>query len=220
MDADFWHQRWAANDIGFHESKANPLLLSYFKALAIAKNSRVFVPLCGKTFDIAWLLSNGCQVAGVELSELAVKQLFAGLGIEPEITDIGEIKHYSAADIDIFVGDIFELNCKTLGSINAVFDRAALVALPENMRIRYTKHLTEITGNAPQLLITYDYDQQLMAGPPFSVCNEAIDRHYKESYEISCLLSVDLTGGLKGACAAQENVYLLKPLPRVSNKNA
>src|SRR5690606_14666706 len=126
-----------------------------FKELSIAKGSRVFVPLCGKTLDIAWLLSNGYQIAGAELSELAIHQLFAALGIEPKITELGEVKHYSATDIDIFVGDIFNLIGDVLGSVDAVFDRAALVALPDDMRIRYAKHITDITGNAPQLLITY-----------------------------------------------------------------
>src|SRR5450432_4203968 len=146
MDARFWLQRWEANSISFHESEANPLLITYFKELSLAKGSRVFVPLCGKTLAIGWLLSNGYRVAAAELSELAVEQLFVELGLEPEITDIGEVKHYSATDIDIFVGDIFDLTRKILGSIDAVFDRAALVALPENMRIRYTKHVTDITG--------------------------------------------------------------------------
>ncbi|MEP7289012.1 MAG: thiopurine S-methyltransferase [Chloroflexota bacterium] len=208
MDVKFWHQRWEANDIPFHESKANPLLVTYFKELSIAKGSRVFVPLCGKTLDIAWLLSNGYRVAGVELSELAVKQLFVELGIEPEITDISEVKYYSATDIDIFVGDIFNLTRKLLGSIDAIFDRAALVALSENMRIRYSKHVTDITGNAPQLLITYEYDQKLMQGPPFSISNEEVSRHYKDSYKISPLISLDVMGGLKGR-VVKENVWLL-----------
>jgi thiopurine S-methyltransferase len=210
MDAKFWLERWEANIIGFHESEANPLLVTYFKELSITKGSRVFVPLCGKTLDIGWLLSNGYGIAGVELSELAVKQLFVELGLEPEITEIGEVKHYSATDIDIFVGDIFDLTRKILGSIDAVFDRAALVALPENMRIRYTKHVTDIAGNAPQLLITYEYDQKLMDGPPFSIGNEELSRHYKDNYEISSLISVDVMGGLKRTCAAKENVWVLK----------
>lgn len=218
MDANFWHQRWEANLIGFHESKANPLLVTYFKALSIAKGSRVFVPLCGKTLDIAWLLSNGYRIAGVELSELAVKQLFGELGIEPEITDIVVVKHYSATDIDIFVGDIFDLTHKMLDSIDAVYDRAALVALPENVRSRYTKHVTDMTGNAPQLLITYEYDQKLMEGPPFSISSEEVSRHYKDSYEISSLVSSDVKGGLKGTIAAKENVWLLKHLTTHRNR--
>jgi thiopurine S-methyltransferase len=210
MDVNFWHQRWETNTIGFHESKVNPLLVAYFNALSLAKGSRVFVPLCGKTLDIAWLLSNGYQVAGAELSELAIKQLFEELGVEPKISDVGEVKHYSAVDIDIFVGDIFNLTRGMLGSVDAIFDRAALVALPENIRLRYAKHLLDIADNAPQLLITYEYDQKLTEGPPFSVRDEEVSRHYQDRYEISLLVSLDVAGGLRRKYPAKENVWLLK----------
>jgi thiopurine S-methyltransferase len=219
MDAKFWHERWKNNDIGFHQSKVNPLLVTYFKELSAAKGSRVFVPLCGKTLDIGWLLSNGYRVAGVELSELAVEQLFAELGREPEITSLGAIKHYRATDIDIFVGNIFDLSPKLLGSINAVFDRAALVALPEAMRNRYAKHVIDMTSNAPQLLITYEYDQKLMEGPPFAISNEEISRHYQDHYEITSLISLEVRGGLKGKGVATENVWLLKPLATSGNRH-
>ena len=218
MDANFWHQRWAANEIGFHQSQVNPLLVTYFNALSLMKGSRVFVPLCGKTLDIGWLLSNGYRIAGAELSELAIQQLFGELGVEPEITDKGEVKHYHATNIDIFVGDVFDLTRQMLGSIDAVFDRAALVALPENIRFRYTKHLTDLTDNAPQLLITFEYDQKLMEGPPFSVSSDEVSRHYQESYEISPLKSLDVRGGLRGKFAAKENVWLLKPLTPNRNR--
>lgn len=205
MDANFWHQRWESNRIGFHQSEVNPLLIAHFKELSLAQGSRVFVPLCGKTLDIGWLLANGYQVTGAELSELAVQQLFAELGIEPEIVDMGKIKHYHASAIDIFVGDIFDLTRGILGAVDAVFDRAALVALPETMRVRYAQHLLEITDNAPQLLITYEYDQKLREGPPFSVSSEEVDRYYKTRYAVSRLASLDLGAGT-------ENVWSLKPL--------
>ena len=219
MDTKFWHQKWAANDISFHESKVNPLLVTYFKALSLAKGSRVFVPLCGKTLDIAWLLSNGYRVAGAELSELAITQLFEALGIQPEIRNIGDVKHYSATAFDIFVGDIFDLKYAMLGVIDAIYDRAALVALPENMRVRYTQHVTDITDNAPQILITFDYDQKLMDGPPFSISSEEVNRHYKDSYKISSLISLDVIGGLKRTTPAKETVWLLKALTTDSSKN-
>jgi thiopurine S-methyltransferase len=212
MDANFWYQRWAANEIGFHERTVNPLLVAYFNTLALAKGSRVFVPLCGKTLDIAWLLSHGYRVAGAELSELAIQQLFVALGLEPDITSLGEVKHYRATDIDIFVGDIFALTRTRLGSVDAVFDRAALVALPEALRRRYAKHVIELTDHAPQFLITYEYDQKLMDGPPFSVDTEEVRRHYTVSYQLSSLISLEVRGGLKGGCAAQEHVWLLQPL--------
>jgi len=180
MDSEFWHQRWQNNQIGFHNAEANPLLLTYFHELAMARDSRVFVPLCGKTRDIGWLLSQGYRVAGAELSELAIEQLFAELVVQPEITDAGEVKRYSAPDLDVYVGDIFKLTANTLGTVDAVFDRAALVALPEDMRDRYARHLTEITSNVPQLLLTFEYDQTQMPGPPFSVCDQEVRRHYEE----------------------------------------
>jgi len=220
MDASFWHQRWEANEIGFHQNKVNPLLVTYFKALSLAQGNCVFVPLCGKTLDIGWLLFHGYRVAGAELSELAIKQLFVELGIKPDITDSGAVKHYHATDIDIFVGDIFDLTRKMLGSVDAVFDRAALVALPKDTRIQYTKHITDITNNASQLLITYDYDQRLMDGPPFSVSNEEVSQHYEDSYEILRLASLAVTGGLRGRYDARENIWLLKQPAVTKNRSA
>lgn len=210
MDASFWHQRWEKNEIAFHEQEANPLLVTYFKRLSLAKGSRVFVPLCGKTLDIAWLLSNGYRVAGAELSKLAIEQLFAELGVEPKISRMGEVDHWIADNLDIFVGDIFGLSGKVLGPVDAIYDRAALVALPEVMRKRYTAHLMKITDKAPQLLICYEYDQRLMEGPPFSISHEDVNDYYRDHYDLTLLASADVPGGLKGKCAAKEKVWLLE----------
>lgn len=210
MDPSFWHQRWEKNEIAFHESKANPLLVTHFNELSLAKGSRVFVPLCGKTLDIPWLLSNGYRVAGAELSQIAIEQLFMELGRQPEISPVGEVEQWSANNLDLFVGDIFALYRKMLGPVDAIYDRAALVAFPEEMRNRYSVHLTEITGKAPQLLICYDYDQSLMEGPPFSVTSEEVKRHYAGKYDLRLIASTEVLGGLKGKCAATENVWLLK----------
>lgn len=216
MDAGFWHRKWETNDIGFHTSGANPHLVGYFRELSLEPGGRVFLPLCGKTLDIAWLLASGYRVAGAELSRVAIGQLFAGLGVEPEISEAGELSRYSAEGIDIFAGDIFRLSARALGPVDAVYDRAALVALPAEMRGRYAAHLVEITAGAPQLLVCYEYDQALAAGPPFSVHNEEVGRHYRGSYDLTLLASVDVPGGLKGKCAARENIWLLKGQGRVS----
>jgi thiopurine S-methyltransferase len=210
MDANFWQQRWEKNETAWHESKANPLLVKYFHELSLAKDRRVFVPLCGKTLDIGWLLSHGYRVAGAELSQLAIEQLFMDLGLQPDISAVGEVQQWSAKHIDIFVGDIFALSRKLLGPVDAVYDRAALVALPEQMRPRYSAHLTEVTNRAPQLLVCYEYDQRVMDGPPFSVGNEEVDRHYGREFDLRLLASVDVPGGLKGKCSAKEHVWLLR----------
>jgi thiopurine S-methyltransferase len=218
MDQTFWLQRWQTNNIAFHKSDANPLLVKYFDTLALAKNSRVFLPLCGKTRDIAWLLAEGYRVAGAELVEMAVEQLFQELGVEPEISKIGAVRLYRAAAIDIFVGNIFDLSSQILGAVDAIYDRAALIALPEAMRDQYTAHLTAITTHAPQLLITCEYDQTLMDGPPFSISQAEVQQHYGDRYEVSLIASMDVDGGLKGI-AATETVWQLQKLKKLNLKN-
>ena len=210
MNRSFWLQKWQDNEIAFHESKANPLLVNHFKQLALRQGSRVFVPLCGKTLDIGWLLSMGHNVSGIELSAIAIEQLFAELGTKPQISAVGKLTRYSEEGIDIFVGDIFDLSAELLGRVDAIYDRAALVALPEEMRKRYTAHLMAITHIAPQLLISFEYDQDLMAGPPFSVSGAEINRHYADNYHLTLAESIDVVGGLKGKCAAMENIWLLR----------
>ncbi len=209
MEPKFWHDRWANNEIGFHRSAANPFLMQYFNGLTLTEGSRVFVPLCGKTLDIPWLLSNGYRIAGAELSALAIEQLFAELGIRPAIEKSGTIDRYHANNLDIFVGDIFHVTRTMLGPVDAIYDRAALVALPETMRSRYTAHVTDITGCAPQLLISYEYDQRAAEGPPFSISQEEVRQHYAHRYQLRLLTSANVPGGLKGTCTATEHVWLL-----------
>lgn len=215
MEAGFWHQRWIDNVIGFHLNQVNPLLIANFDSLSLDVGSRVFLPLCGKTLDLAWLLSNGYCVSGAELSDLAVNQLFEQLEITPTKTDLGDLTRYSADSIDIFVGDIFHLSSKVLGEVDAVYDRAAFVALPKEMRDRYAEHLVQLTNGAQQLLITFEYDQTLQAGPPFAISNQELTQQYNHRYEMTLLASQALEGGLKGKCDAVENVWLLKKLVAV-----
>jgi thiopurine S-methyltransferase len=212
MDADFWLDRWRHNAIGFHESQANPLLVTHRASLSLAAGSRIFVPLCGKTLDIHWLLSRGHQVAGAELSEIAVQQLFASLGVTPAATTIGQITRYSAPGIDIFQGDIFAVSRSDLGPVHAVYDRAALIALPDSMRTRYARHMERLTERARQLIICLNYEQRLLAGPPFSVDGAEVARLYQPAYDLRLLASAEVAGGLKGICPATEDVWLLTPL--------
>ena len=210
MDAEFWQQKWDSNAIAFHKSEPNPILVEHWRELALTPGSRVFVPLCGKTLDIGWLLAQGYRVVGAELVESAIEQLFDELGIGPEITETGALKHYRAPNLDIFVGNIFDVSDGVLGPVDGIYDRAALVALPDDMRVRYTAHLMTITNHAPQLLITFSYDQRLMDGPPFSISTAEVKQHYGDRYRLSLVESHDMPGGLKGKCAATQNVWLLR----------
>jgi thiopurine S-methyltransferase len=144
------------------------------------------------------------------LSKIAIDQLFAELGVKPKIATLGKLDHYSVQNLDIFVGDIFDLSRETLGPVDAIYDRAALVALPEKMRERYVTHLMDITGKMRQLLVCWEYDQSLMEGPPFSITDKDVKRYYEGNYKITLIESKDVPGGLKGKCAARESVWLLK----------
>ncbi len=206
MEHNFWLDRWQTNQIGFHLADANPLLVKHFKALALPAGSRIFIPLCGKTLDITWLLSQGYRVVGAELVEMAIVQLFDQLGVPPIMTTAGELKRYSAHNIDIFVGDVFNITADMLGAVDATYDRAALVALPSEMRARYTTHLKTITQHAPELLITFEYDQALVQGPPFSVNAAEVKTHYGDA---TLLESNDLPQGMKGLYPAKEATWLV-----------
>lgn len=210
MKEDFWHQKWELGDIAFHESEVNPFLIEHFEKLNLPKDSRIFLPLCGKTRDIAWLLACGYRVVGAELSEIAIKELFKDLVVAPEISKVGDLIHYRSNNIDIFVGDIFAVSADYLGSVSAIYDRAALVALPAEVRANYTTHLINISDAAPQLLITYEYKQQFIEGPPFSVNEEEVKRHYGASYHLKPIETMNVAGGLKGQVAATETVWLLQ----------
>lgn len=211
MDPSFWHQRWQTQETGWHERAANPLLVRHVSALNLPPGSRMFLPLCGKSLDIGWLLAQGYAVAGAELSELAVTQLFTELGLQPSLSPVGSLTRYSAEKIDIFVGNIFDLTREMLGLVEAVYDRAALVALPPDMRPRYAAHVQTLTAAAPQLVICYAYDQSLIPGPPFSVTAEEVHRHYDARYAITSLEQTALPNGLKGTAPATECTWLLTP---------
>jgi thiopurine S-methyltransferase len=209
MDASFWHEKWAKKEIGFHESKVNPFLVKHLASLDLDEGARLFLPLCGKTKDIAWLLSQGYRVAGAELSELAVSELFEEMDIVPIIERHDTVSHYRTQNLDIFVGDIFAVTALSLGKVDAIYDRAALVALPTHMRGSYTQHLRAITHNAPQLLICFEYQQDLLAGPPFAISEDEVRGHYAAYYGLKILQAKPLGGGLKGKVAAVEKVYQL-----------
>lgn len=209
MQPDFWIQRWADNQIGFHESQVNPLLVAHVDALNLSRGARIFLPLCGKTLDIDWLLARGFRVVGVELSSLAAMQLFERLGIAPTIERVGALERHSAAGFDLFVGDFFQLAMGELGEVDAVYDRAALIALPQTMRNGYATCLRLMSGDAPELLVTLEYDQSKLSGPPFSVGAEEVREQFAGRH-VELLSRQDVPGGLKGRSPATEAVWLIR----------
>lgn len=215
MHPEFWHKRWQKNEIGFHEDEGSALLKSYFSQWQLPNKAKVFLPLCGKTRDIAWLLSHGVDIVAVELSKSAVDSLFAELGVTPTISECGTssdtLHLYKVENLSVYVGDFFALQHTHIGHIDAVYDRAALVALPSELRVRYTQHLLKITRQCPQFLVCYDYDQALFNGPPFSVNQKEVQLHYANVFNIQQIHYAHIQGGFRGQSEVFEAVYLLRP---------
>src|SRR5688500_16918708 len=141
MHPDFWHQRWHDNQIGFHQDKPTPLLLKHWPAIGMPVGAKVFVPLAGKSLDIAWFASQGYRVLAVELSQLAVDQFIGEHELVPETHESRCGTHYVAGSVEISRGDVFALDAEALADCGGVFDRAALIALPPELRGRYAREL-------------------------------------------------------------------------------
>ena len=211
MEEQFWQDRWQTGRIGFHEAAANLFLTRNLAALDLPEGAHVFVPLCGKTVDIDWLLAQGVRVTGVEFNRGAVEAVFDRLSLTPEVTELGGLTKFAGGNLTLWQGDAFALTAADLGAVDAIYDRAALVALPQDMRARYARHLARVTGSAPQLLVSFDYDQSQADGPPFSVPEDEIATLYAGTYDVTLLQSAPITGRLAQRCAGQEQAWKLTP---------
>lgn len=170
MHEDFWQERWARNEIGFHLREVNPYLQRHWPDLGLAAGAQVLVPLCGKSLDMAWLAGQGYRVLGVELAESAVSAFFAEQELTPEVDQYGAFRRYRAGAVELLCGDFFALQAADVVDCAGLYDRAALIALPEGMRERYAAHLAAILpSGCAGLLVTLDYPQAEMCGPPFAV---------------------------------------------------
>lgn len=193
MNTEFWKQRWKEGLTGFHLNEVNPYLIKHWPAMECPQGSTVFVPLCGKTMDIIWLTQQGCKVIGVECSEKAILEFVQEHQLAIEISQSGPFTEYKTKDITLYQGDFFDLQPHHLKEVSAVFDRAALVALPPEMRLEYRQHLKQILPTSvAYLLITVEYNQSEMDGPPFSVTQEEVKKLYTPEMKLHSLQVEDL----------------------------
>lgn len=193
MELEFWEQRWQEKQTGFHLAEVNPYLIEHFTDLDLAAGSGVFVPLCGKSLDMIWLASQSYKVLGVECSQLAVESFFNENQISFEVDKSQRFNCYQSENISIFQGDYFDLGSEDLSDISAIYDRASLVALPEDMRQKYADKLISLTPEqARVLLVTLEYDQAVMSGPPFSVTESSVRKLYTADFAIEKLQQLDI----------------------------
>lgn len=177
MENEFWHSRWREGRIGFHEGRTNVFLERHGGKLGT--NKRVLVPLCGKSQDLAYLAGLGHEVVGVELVEQAVRAFFEEQGLTPDVEPRNAHRLYRAGNITIVVGDVLMVGHSEVGDVTALYDRAALIALPPPVRARYTHHLRSLLApGSSGLVVTLEYPQEKMEGPPFSVPEAELRTHY------------------------------------------
>jgi len=209
MDNDGWLARWREGRINFHEGRPNALLERHHARLAGCR--RVLVPLCGKAEDLAFLAAHGHDVVGIELAEQAVREFFVDHALTPSIAPRGPFIEYAAPSITLLVGDFFAATADQLGPLDALYDRAALIALPHSMRPRYVEHLrTLLPATAPGLVITLEYEQQRVNGPPFSVLEPELRAHFTgRSIELLEERPADVTRCIEAGVPVTERCFAI-----------
>jgi len=216
MEPSFWHERWRDGQIGFHQDRVTPLLEKHWDALDLPAGCKVFVPLAGKSLDMDWLAARGHRVLGVELSELAVTQFFAERGLHPSISESQIGQHYVCGAIELICGDAFTLDAATLADCAAVYDRAALIALPPAMRQRYANELyARLPTSCFGLLVTLEYPQHEKNGPPFPVDAAEVHALFDRLWRVDVLERRDILAEqpgfvAEGVSALQTAVYRLQ----------
>lgn len=217
MDPQFWHDRWQRSETGWHQPEFNAHLQECWPRLALPAASRVFVPLCGKSRDLLWLRAAGHEVLGVELSPIAVRDFFAENGLAAQQRRSGDFDRWDCDGLTLLCGDFFALTPERLAGVAGVYDRASLIALPPPMRERYARQLVGLVPAASEiLLVTMEYDQREMNGPPFAVHDDEVRRLYEPGRRVTRLYDQDILAENsrlqeRGLRALREVVYRLSP---------
>jgi len=182
MGLNFWLDSWKDNKIPFHQKQINPILKQQINHLNLSKGDIVLVPLCGKSLDMLWLAELGYKVIGVELSEIAVEEFYTESNIIPTIDVYAGYKHYKSESIDIICGDFFNIDLSTIKTINAIYDRAALIALPNKLRESYIKRISEISQKGVKVLLIVIESQEKNIGPPYQIDVNDITKLYSRDF--------------------------------------
>jgi thiopurine S-methyltransferase len=193
LQPEFWRERWRTGQIGFHQSAVDSRLERHWTDLELASGSRVFVPLCGKSLDLEWLRERGHVVTGVELSAVALESFCLEQGIAAKRRTQGRFDVYEAPNLRLYCGDFFALTSALIGDVAALYDRAALISWTPELRAGYVEHIAALTRPGTQtLLLTLEYSQAQMSGPPFCVGADEVVRLYAPHHSIQELSKHDV----------------------------
>lgn len=204
MDKDYWEGVWRNEDLGFHQPQVNRHLQRFWQRLQLVPSSRVFVPLCGKSLDMGWLLSEGHEVIGADIAEKAQEEFLTSRDEPVHYTQENRLKLAWQGRLLFVAGDIMHLEPDMLRSVDAVYDRAALVALPRAARQNYALLLAHcLKPGAKMLLITRQAPEEQLT-PPFNVSAAEVDELYGANFVLEQLLREERLDGVV------EEVFLLK----------
>ncbi len=219
MEISYWQSRWRNDKIGWHLDVVYPPLRKFWSQLSLKSQARILVPLCGRSQDMKWLAEQSCRVIGVEVSQKALQD-FMELWDEEFTTDSSHgFTIYQSTSIELWQGDFMKIPENKIKPVDAIYDKAAIVALPENMRNEYAKKLLNLCNTHTQILLqTFEYKQDEMNGPPFSVDEKEISRLFGDRFSITLLheqslfdeLSIFQRRGLSSYLV--EKVFHLEPL--------
>jgi thiopurine S-methyltransferase len=193
VQPEFWQDRWRLAQTAFHQSSIDRYLSTYWPMLNPSANSTVFVPLCGKSLDLLWLRDRGHSVVGVELSAVALESFCLEHGIPARRRVLADFDMYEADNLRLLRGDFFKLTRPQLGAARFIYDRAALISWTPSLRVPYVEHMRELSASGTQtLLITLEYPQDKMKGPPFSVTGDDMRQLYAADHAIEELARRDI----------------------------
>jgi thiopurine S-methyltransferase len=187
LQKEFWHERWRLGLIGFHQNAVERMLQTHWARLQVTDGG-VFVPLCGKSLDLIWLRDLGMEVTGVKLSAVALEAFCLEQGVLTRRANHGMFEHFDSPGLHLLHGDFFRVSAENLVNVRAVYDRAALIALPPEVRQRYVKHMNHLTtAGTKTLLMTVEYPQHQVSGPPHSVSASEVEQLYGTTHTIELL---------------------------------
>ena len=193
MHHDFWHERWRTGQTGFHQQAVHFFLERWWPKIGVRQGARVYVPLCGKSLDMAWLAERGHTVVGSELSRIAIDEFFASQSLQPTLEARDGFTRHAAGPYEIYEGDALALTPAITGPLDAVYDRAALVALPPEMRGPYFAALAALMPRGARgLVVSFEYPQEMKGGPPFSVETAEILQLCGDRFSVQALERVDI----------------------------
>lgn len=216
MQNEDWLDRWQKNHIGFHQGSVNTHLEKHINDFNLNPGDRIFMPLCGKAHDIAWLAKQGFEVIGIEIAGIAIESFFSEFKMQYQQFQSDKFILRRSGNIMLLEGDYFDLQSDDLAECKLVYDRAALIAMDEVSRARYSTHMQSITpADCDMLLVTLDYDQGQMSGPPFSVPRDEVYKHYQNQYQIEAFEKIQIVDDeprwrKQGLTSLLESVYRLK----------